>query len=478
MLKSKIIDILKTFSKAELKSFRDFVASPYHNSNKNVIKTLDQLRKYHPDYSSPNIKKEKLFAKLFPGKKFNDTVIRILLSDLLKLSEEFLSINSDYSESPVDYIRLLQELRDRNLDAVYKKNYKEALDSVKNYPSSRDKFFKMFELEVINVEYHLRKDKQLHISGNILNRAENLIYFMIIELIHNAQDIIINEKTYNVKYDHNILMDFIGNVDLFTFIKNLKPYRPKQYEILKLHYSLLEALTDESNEEKYDEFRKVYLINQEILSTDENNHFLNYLETCCLMRSKYNTAKYRLEVFFVYEHMLKTGAYSFHTNTMTAQRFKNILISAVNLKKIEWAEDFIIKYSPLVQKEYTESMYHYGLALVKFLKKDFTASLLELNKVKNDYIILKMDIKSWALKNYYELGYYEQALAFIDSYRHFLNKNRLITEYLKERHLNFVKFTSELIKRSAGETKDGQLKNNIKVVQNVVHKDWLLEKLS
>jgi len=123
-------------------------------------------------------------------------------------------------------------------------------------------------------------------------------------------------------------------------------------------------------------------------------------------------------------------------------------------------------------------MYHYGLALVKFLKKDFTASLLELNKVKNDYIILKMDIKSWALKNYYELGYYEQALAFIDSYRHFLNKNRLITEYLKERHLNFVKFTSELIKRSAGETKDGQLKNNIKVVQNVVHKDWLLEKLS
>lgn len=478
MLKSKVIDILKTFSKNELRSFRDFVASPYHNSNKNVVKTLDLLRKHHPDYSSPNIRKEKLFAKLFPGKKFNDTVIRILLSDLLKLSEEFLSLHSDYSESPVDYIRLLQELRDRNLDAVYKKNYKEALDSLKNYPSSRDKFFKMFELEVINVEYHLRKDKQLLVSGNILNRAENLIYFMIIELIHNAQDIIINERTYNVKYDHNILMDFLENVDLNTFIENLKPYRPKQYEVLKLHYSLLEALTDESIDEKYDEFRNVYLMNRENLSSDENNHFLHYLETCCLMRSKYNAAKYRQELFFVYEIMLKTGSYSFHTTTMTAQRFKNILISAVNLNKIDWAEEFIIKYSPLVQKEYTESMYHYGQALVKFLKKDFPGSLMELNNVKNDYIILKMDIKSWALKNYFELGYFEQALAYIDSYRHFLNKNRLITEYLKERHLNFIKFTAELIRRAAEEKKDGQLKDIIKNVQNVVHKEWLLEKLS
>ncbi len=478
MLKSKFIDVLKTFSKDELKSFKDFVHSPYHNSNKNVIRFFEIIRKHHPEYSSPLLGKEKIFRKMFPGKKFNDTVIRILLSDLLKLSEEFLSIHKRTEDNSVDINTLLQELRNRGLDSLYRTNFKEAVDKTEGLANARDRFFSMFELEVINVEYYLRKDKQQQVADNLMSRSENLIYFMIIELIHNAQDIIINEKTFNVRYEYDLLMDFMGKMDLKGFMENLRKFRPEQYKILYLHYCLLEALTDEKNDMKYDTLREAYGSYNDSLSIDETCHFLHYLESCCLMRNKFNTAKFRQEIFFVYEQMLEKNAYAFQSETMTAQRFKNILIAAVNMGNIGWAEKFIAEYSPKVQSEYSESMYYYGNALLKFLKRDFEGSLSDLNKVKYDYIILKMDIKSWSLKNYVELGYIEQAESFIDSYRHFLNKNSMITPFMKERHLNFLKYTGDVLRKMNGKlVNPGDVKIEAEICENLLHKEWIMGKL-
>lgn len=122
MEKSKVIKIFKTFSGEEFKSFKDFVRSPFHNKNKNVIRLFDILKKQYPDFKSGTIAKEKIFSKLFPGKKYNDVVIRILISDLLKLSESFLSY-TEFQKSHLTSLKfLLNELKERNLDSLYVSN--------------------------------------------------------------------------------------------------------------------------------------------------------------------------------------------------------------------------------------------------------------------------------------------------------------------------------------------------------------------
>jgi hypothetical protein len=177
--------------------------------------------------------------------------------------------------------------------------------------------------------------------------------------------------------------------------------------------------------------------------------------------------------------MLDSGTYSFGTDEMTAQRFKNILIAAVNLNEIEWAEKFVNQYAEKVQIEYRESMWFYSRALISFRRKDFLQSLSDINKVKNDYFVLKMDIKSWTLKNYFELGYIEQSISYIDSYRHFLSKNNSLSEYFKERHLNFLKLTSDLLKlKSAPDFNILQrINKEFTNTNNIVHKDWIEEKI-
>ncbi|MEO8512139.1 MAG: hypothetical protein ABI543_01135 [Ignavibacteria bacterium] len=480
MLKSKFIDLVKSFSKEELKQFRDFVNSPFHNSNKNVIKLYDIIRKYQPDFSSPLIEKEKLFSRIYPGKKYNDTVIRILLSDLIKLGEDFLILKKTMIDTFGDKLTLLEELKDRGLDSLYLTNHKDTLKKLSAMEDKRTRYFSLFELEVVNVDFYLRRDKQQQIVQNINERSENLIYFMLIEIVRNIHDLIINEKTFNAKYDFSLAYEFMKNFDFKAILEKLKTKRAEHYDIINIYYNLLNALVEENDDKYFDIFKESVENVMKLLTKDDKHHFLQYLETCCLMRMKNNPDKYRKEIFHVYELMMEFGIYSYGTAEMTAQKFKNIFIAAVNIKELKWAENFCSKYIPNVQSEYRDSMQYYSSAILNFLKKDFLKALADLNKVKNDYFILKLDIKSWTLKIYYELEYIEQAQSHIDSYRHFLSKNLSIAPQLKQRHLSYLKFTTDLMRLSANPDKFAaelvlmELSNN----NNVVHKDWINEKLT
>ncbi len=479
MLKSKFIDVIRTFSRDELKEFRDFVYSPFHNSNKNVIKIFELIRKYSPDYDSPLIDKEKLFRKIYPGKKYNDTVIRILLSDLLRLSEEFLAIQWDKKNRFGESLSLLEALKDRGLDSLYLTNYKDTLGVISEIEDIRTKYFNIFELEVVNVDFYLRKDKQQQISSNVLSRVENLIYFMLIEIARNMQDLVINENTFNAKFDFNLAYEFVKHFDFEAVLKKLKQHRPEHYPVILIYHNLLNALVNEHDEAAYDHLKASIESRISKTNKEEIGRLLHYLESCCLLRMKHNVAKYRKEIFHVYKLMVEYGVYSYGTDEMTAQRFKNILIAAINVNEIKWAEEFIEKYAGKVQIEYRESMLYYSRALIKFISKDFNGALADLNRVKHDYFILKMDIKSWSLKIYYELNYFEQALSFIDSYRHFLSKNVSISPHLKERHLSFLKFTSELmrLKLKADNIQLQNILHDLSNSNNVVHKDWIKEKI-
>lgn len=86
MQKSTVIEILRTFTQDELKEFEDFVSSPYFNKNKSINKLYDVVRKYHPDFKSDDIKKENLWKRIYPGKKYNYGTMKNLIFDLNRLA--------------------------------------------------------------------------------------------------------------------------------------------------------------------------------------------------------------------------------------------------------------------------------------------------------------------------------------------------------------------------------------------------------
>jgi hypothetical protein len=89
MENSKLAEVLRTFSKDELKEFEKLVVSPFFNNDKNSVLLLKELKKFHPGFSSKNLTKENLFSRIYPGKKYNDQVMKNAISILMKMCNEY-----------------------------------------------------------------------------------------------------------------------------------------------------------------------------------------------------------------------------------------------------------------------------------------------------------------------------------------------------------------------------------------------------
>ncbi|MBK7253137.1 MAG: hypothetical protein IPI04_04255 [Ignavibacteria bacterium] len=97
MLKSSLLEIIRTFTKQELAKFEDFVRSPYFNKKENVTKLFLEIKKYAPEFKSENLEKEIVWQKIFSKVKYNYGIMKNLIFDLNKLAVKFIELEN-YSE--------------------------------------------------------------------------------------------------------------------------------------------------------------------------------------------------------------------------------------------------------------------------------------------------------------------------------------------------------------------------------------------
>lgn len=93
MRKTNLINILSNFTPNEMKEMGDFLTSPYFNKNKKVIELFSLLKDLYPDFNTPKSDKEIVYKKLYPGKEYNDGIMRLMIHSLNILCEDFISIS-------------------------------------------------------------------------------------------------------------------------------------------------------------------------------------------------------------------------------------------------------------------------------------------------------------------------------------------------------------------------------------------------
>ena len=115
MKNSKLISLLKSFSEYEIKHFRQFIDAPFFNKEgKYVLRFYNEVRKYYPEFTNSNLERKNIFEKLYPGKFYDDVIMRKLSSSLQRLAEEYLNYvyfrSSGYAKDLMN-LRMLRERR-------------------------------------------------------------------------------------------------------------------------------------------------------------------------------------------------------------------------------------------------------------------------------------------------------------------------------------------------------------------------------
>lgn len=468
MIKSKLFDVLKSFSKEDMKRFGDYLNSPFFNKRKLISDLFNVYRKFYPAFSDKSFTKEKVFKKIFPDKKFSDEVFRNLNSILHSHAEDFLSIINYSGNSLVMKQHLLSEINHRNILPVFKKNFDESLEMLE---SSVHKDLKYFYSG-----FSLFQNKDLYNSminrfskEDIIASEKNLVIFFVMQLLEIQNYILFECRILDL--DDSLYLDK-------GFTEKLLKALPKEITELpqiRIYYNAW--MLELSSEKKYyDNLRS--LINSHGHLIEKEKHYNKYLDMIHYLKRTSSTQDIETvkELFHLRKEIVEKGL--FMENTITNIFFMNLVRSAIRLNELEWAANFISQYQTLLIPRYREITAYLALAFLHFEKREFGEALSYAARVKYEDSYYSLEVKNLTARIYYEMKDYELLQNFISSYRMYLSKNRTLGKNEIGSHGTFLKFLDKLLKISEQKKlyKTDALEEQVRKA-DFINKPWILEKI-
>lgn len=466
MHSTKLIQLVKTLSKKELKAFTKYLKANYAGST-SLIKLVDYIGSFYGDWNNPQLKLEEVTTKF--GQSDNKKVIsnkgseiyRILLQYLLKKEEEKETYHFEEDIMTIKILgdRKLYSLKEQKTNLVRRQLRSKFLE---------DSWPPLKEIRLNEIQYYSEEYDKYNLENNILedslNQLEefriNLTLKYACELLWRA---IILKTEINLEFFHTVLGLQIDSNNCFqriyyTFFKALLHSDINAYKD-----TINQLLT---NDKKETQQKKLSQIDRQII--------LIYLINFAARQARKNKQPYGKDLLDLYDFGLKEKLL-IQGETISRIRFTNIVDVACKFDDILFAKDFIQTYESLLPKDNYDDTIYLANVIILFAEKKHNdvAKMLKLKNFKN--IDEKFRAQSFLLCCIYELeGNNEKTWERCNAFRRFLDRNKIITK-------NFIKsyrvFVNTLEKLLAEELPKEKIFNYIEEADNIVLRFWLIEKL-
>lgn len=434
MQNTRLIKFLKSLNNIEIRQFRDFINSPSFNKNKNIVQLFEILYQHYPDFDTQELSEENLFKVIFGTEKFEYFKLKNLISDLFSLGKEFLAFNIYRKNNTIQEKYTLQELRNKNLDVTFEQVYKYAVKSLEK-TIVKDENYYFHKLDLQNEIMSFNSPKKPNTNFHYMQeRLDLFVNYSLIFLL----------KIYNIMLHENNQNSYNFDLKMFdNIMEYLKGKDLSGIPIVDIYYNILQM--EKTKDEKYfyilKELKNKY---REVLNVVDN--YMVYLHMDGYCATAYNnfgrTDLLNEQFILAKEHPVSdmTG-----NGKILYPDFLNQVKKAVRVKEFIWAENFIELYKSKLTDE-VENTLNFCYGIISYGKGDLEKALDYFSKTNFSSLILKLQVKILLLQLYYEKEYYDQGLLMIDSFRHFLSREKSILELIKISLMEFLKITGDLIK--------------------------------
>ena len=471
MNKSSLIEAIRTFTPKEMKEFSEFVSSPFFNKNVNVIKLFELIKKYYPELDPLKIEKEKMFAKIFPGKAYKDSTLRLLMYYLYELVEKFLAYSRFSSDTFRSKDILLKELFERKLFKDFERIIDEANKELDKF-TVRDSYY--YENMYLFAEHKLTYLAEIYMGkyekyltkDNIQLFSDNITKFYLISVLKYYA------ITLNTTYLYNIKIDTAG---IENMIRNFNAEQFSGVPLILIYYRVIKLFIEPDNEENY------YLLKELILKYDDElgytigDLFIN-LENYCVRQLRTGKQKFLLESFLIYELELKKDTYKTH-GYMPNSFYSSTVVTASKLKKFDWLRKFINDYRNELHEGSREAYYYYGMSYLENEEGNYEKALEYLAKSKPEEVYLKMDLRILQSRIYYSLEWTIPLQSLLDTFKKTVQNNKFMTDLRKNQYLKFIKYTNQLnnVRHKEDKIAAEELCMDLEKDEYFAYKLWIVE---
>lgn len=490
MLLKKLIEILKTFDKDELKKFKRFISSDYFNTNESIVKLFKLIAVFHPVFKADEKKlaPESLFKEIYGQRKYDEKTFRYLLSSLYTMTEEFLAHSTFQSNKLEVKKAVIHNLIARRLHNHALKNLKAAeAELEKESQLSSAYIFHKLDYGHLWHQLYFISSLQEPLIDKRFEHGEYFLYNTIVEFSHIFQIIYKISNSFNFPARETLVYELLKSLDckkMLSFIeknensRSLNSELKKIYKTIKIYLCFMETMKNIRDELYFDRMYRLINEHSDLFDKKEQqNIYLMFATVCNAKRKNLNDEKYQRKYFEIVKSGVAKDLYISQNRYMDVSHFIIILNTALELNKIEWAEQFHKKYIGHIFPEYRQDILLYTSGELLFSKRQYKDSMESLSKVRIKHYRLKLPVKVLTLKLYYELNRFEEAFLLIDTFTKFLASNKKLQEDDKHNYSRFTRFYREILKAKAdGKKINKEFRKELGSAVLLPHKNWLVEK--
>ncbi len=475
MLNSNLIESFKTFTPQEMKDFSEFVSSPFFNKNVNVIKLFELIRKNYPELNSTKLEKETVYKKIFPGKAYKDSTIRLLMFYLYEVVEKFLAYgrftrnNLVYSES------LIKELNRRGLYKEFEKNIDKINREIENIPVKDENFYMyrfIFRHEYLNYASNFVEGKyeKFVSKDDIEFVSQNLTYYYLIRILRFYSVALNMMLLYNIKIETSIFENIT---------RNFNPDAFSDVPMISIYYNAIMILLKPEEESYFYKLKKLVFENEKSIDSSTLSDLFINLENYCHRKGRAGATNFFAEALEIYKAEIKNGV-CFVNGFIPHSLYNSYVVTASRLKEFDDANEFIEKYKNSLSNENREDYYNYCRAFLENAKGNYEKSLEYLAKVKMDDMYMKMDVRVLQSRVYYELLWHLPLQSLLDTFKKTVQNNKLMPEFRKMYYLQFIKYLNQInnLKQKSDTGKIEDLKSQIESDEFFPQKQWIIGKVN
>ncbi len=479
MKKLRIFDLLTAIQPIELKRFHRYMKADSTFLSRDYIPLVEHLLKFYPDFKNSALSMESMYNALYPGKKYNSRVIISRLSELNRMTENFLlsvEMNKDLTVRNRILTEILMERKSyESFDLLMEKLLNREINLNK---ISERQLFEVDQLLMIKGQSMIKREKFAETNALLQQNIETFLIYVITRLLTMYCGIR-NIENFQISGTPIKSLDmYMKSIDVESLVKQLGKNKLSAY--MKVMVQIYRLYEKNTNDKLYFRAKKDFLDNIEVFEQISKFTVFSFLYSYCVLQLNLRRTEFVTEVYDILTKIISHAAYTKTSNEyMPSMLFREYVLTALKLNDIRGAERFISSYTENLAPENRETLRLYSQGKIQMHRKNFPAALQLYKKCPKNIRIITLDMKIERLVCLYELGE-------TDLFREELSRNSVmikgknnITYFQRVSFAAFNRIMDKLLKLRLKPDRAvaARLLKSLESIKFLHYKEWIIEKI-
>jgi len=466
MNNSDLISVFRKLSKKDIRNLRNFVNSPFFNQREDVIQLFEFIAE-NIEVSATLLKKEKVYAVLFPNTKYEDAKIRYAMSFLLKNIKKYLAYTAMENDGVQEQLYLAKALQQLEHEKLFNKEWEVARKKLDVQPI-RNEYYFFDQYLLFNQKYEFVSKETRSVNMPLGKTIEHLSIFYFAKILKQGCLVLAQKKFSSNDFDLTITDAVVRQ--LKERLDNLPP-------VVQIYYHSYLCMRDLEQEKHFTAFKQLMSEHGSLIPKKELRDLYLIGVNYAINQANNGKKNYIKELFELCKSGLEKDVF-LQNGHLSHFLFKNVLVAGLAIGEKDWVKSFLIKYKEVLYPKNRKNFFQYCMANFYYQTQEYDKAMPILQQVEFHDILHNLGARKMLLCIYYERNEIEPLYSLLDSFSVFIRRRKKELGYHSEYFSNLIHYVKRLLKIDlTNKKKRERLKEEIVGVQRIVEKAWLLRQI-